>query len=521
MTKSVVGDRMKKTVFIVIILTMFSKLLGFARDIILSYFYGASVISDAYLISMTIPTVIFAIIGKGISTGFIPMYTRIESQEGTEQANQYTNNLANFVLILCTIIFIIGMVFTEPIVKLFASGFEPEGMELTVRFTRITLISVYFVGMNYVLSAYLQVKEIFVVSALLGLPANFVVIGSFYMSSITNINVLAIGNLLAIVVQFLLLFFYSYKKKFRYNLKLDLKDRNIRKMMLLAMPVIFGSSVAQINILVDRTLASGLSLGGISALTYANTINLIILGIVVSTITSVLFPKISKMAVENDMKGLKNSIKEAITTINIFVVPVTVFYMIFAEPIVQMLYGRGEFDSDAVALTSSALFFFAIGLVGFSQRELLSNVFYSLQDTKTPMINATIAFVINIVLNVILSRFLGIGGLALATSISVLFCSLLLFRNLRNRIGNFGSKTVMISFIKLIIASVGMGAVSKWVYGLLLLKYGLQNSLVASFSLGILLYIGAIYLLDISEMKNFVLDLKNKVKRKDIVNKAI
>src|SRR4051794_8716772 len=112
---------MKKTVVILMLVTIISKILGFARDIVLSYFYGASDISDVYLISMTIPTVIFALIGKGISVGFIPMYTRIENSDGPDKALQYTNNVINLVLVICTIIFITGLIYTEPIVKLFAS----------------------------------------------------------------------------------------------------------------------------------------------------------------------------------------------------------------------------------------------------------------------------------------------------------------------------------------------------------------------------------------------------------------
>src|SRR3954453_18739530 len=104
-----VGDRMKKTVIILMLVTIISKFLGFGRDIILSYFYGASNISDIYIVSLTIPTILFAVIGKGIAAGFIPLYTRIESKEGTEKANQFTNNVVNLVLFICTVIFILGM----------------------------------------------------------------------------------------------------------------------------------------------------------------------------------------------------------------------------------------------------------------------------------------------------------------------------------------------------------------------------------------------------------------------------
>lgn len=503
---------MKKTVFFLMLLTIFSKILGFARDISLSYFYGATIISDVYLIASTIPFVILAIIGKGITTGFVPMYTRIETNEGTEKAINYTNNLVNFVIVICTIILIVGVLFTEPIVKLFASGFDGETLDLAVVFTRISLIGVYFTGLNYVFAAFLQVKGIFIITALVGLPSNFIVIGSFFLGSQTNIYMLAIGSVLAIGSQFLLIVVYGYKNNYRYKLKLDIKDKNIKQLIILALPVILGSSVAQINLLIDRTLASQISLGGISALNYANTINLIVLGIVVSTITTVLYPKIAKMAVESKMKELKIHLSEAINTIHLFVLPVTVGYMLFAEPIVQLLYGRGEFDSQAISLTSIALFYYSIGLVGFSLRDILSNVFYSLHDTKTPMINATIALLLNIILNFVLSKYLGIGGLALATSISILFCSFLLLINLRKRIGNFGLKTIIITFTKIFLASLVMGGISHYAYDLLIKQLSLSFSLFISVLIGIIVYATMIFFMKIKEVNSLVITVKNKSK---------
>src|SRR5699024_3854161 len=175
--------------------------------------------------------------------------------------------------------------------------------------------------------------------------------------------------------------------------------------------------------LVDRTIASRVVEGGITALNYANRLNGFIQGIFVLSISTALYPMISKMAAENNMQGLKKSVAEAISGINLLVIPATVGSMVFAEPVVMLLFGRGAFDSNAISLTTAALFYYSIGMLGFGLREVLSRAFYSLQDTKTPAINAAIAVVINIVLNIVLSKFMGIGGLALATSISAIVCT--------------------------------------------------------------------------------------------------
>lgn len=499
---------MKKTVIILMLLTVTSKILGFTRDITLSYFYGASIISDVYLISLAIPTVIFAIIGKGISTGFIPMYIHIESNRGTERANHFTNNIVNIVIVLCTIILIFGVLFTEPIVKLFASGFEGETLSLAVNFTRITLAGIYFIGLNYVFSAFLQTKEVFIIPAFIGLPANVIMIGSFFFSSQSNLYVLALGSLIAVGSQFLFISFYGYRNNFRYRPSLDIKNRDIKKMSYLALPAILGSSVAQINILVDKTIASRIAEGGISALNYASTLNLFVIGIIVTSIITVLFPKITKLAEEKNIVKMKKTLSYAINAVNLFILPSTVGYMIFAEPIVLLLFGRGEFDAHALSMTSYALFFYSIGLVGVSLKEILSNAFFSLHDTKTPTIISTIAVAMNIILNFILSRYLGLGGLALATSISAIVGSLLLLFSLRRRIGSIGLHTMLWTVSKIMLASFVMGVLSKLAYSFLINNFSISISLLLAICLGILVYSTLVYFMKIDEVNMIVFEIK-------------
>jgi putative peptidoglycan lipid II flippase len=162
---------MKKTAIILMIITILSKIFGFTREIALSYFYGASNISDAFLISLTIPSVIFSFIGTGISTGYIPMYSKIEQKYGEKEGNRYTNNLVNILLILCTVMIIFGLLFTDKIVKIFASGFAGDTLALAVQFTRISLVGIYFTGLISVFGAFLRIKGNYAIPALVGLES--------------------------------------------------------------------------------------------------------------------------------------------------------------------------------------------------------------------------------------------------------------------------------------------------------------------------------------------------------------
>ncbi|KPU27361.1 membrane protein [Caloranaerobacter sp. TR13] len=504
---------MKKTAIILMILTIFSKIFGFARDITLSYFYGASNISDAYLISITIPMVIFSFIGTGIATGYIPMYSKIENSSGIVEANIYTNNLVNVLIVMCTFIVILGFLFTNQIVKLFASGFEGDTLVLAVKFTKISLLGIYFTGVVYIFKGFLQIKGNYTIPALVGFPLNFIIILSIFISSKTNILVLSIGSVIAIASQLILVLPSAYKKGYKYEFILNIKDEHIKDMAYIALPVIIGVSVNQINILVDRTLASQIAIGGISALNYANRLNGFVQGIFVISIATVMYPMISKMAVENNMIGLKKTLSEAISSINLLVLPATVGAMIFAEPIVRLLFGRGAFDANAISMTSYALFFYSIGMVSFGLREVLSRAFYAMQDTKTPMINAAIAMVMNIILNIILSKFLGIGGLAFATSISAIFCTVLLFISLRKKIGSFGMKSIIISFIKILCASLVMGVIAKVSYNILLNSINANLSLIISIGIGAVIHFIIIYFMKIEEVDTMVSTLKKKLKK--------
>lgn len=501
---------MKKIALLIMIITIFSKVLGFGREVALSYFYGASSVSDAYLIALTIPSAIFSLIGTGISTGYIPMYSKIENNYGIEIGNKYTNNLINILLIFCTVIIILGLIFTEQIVKVFAVGFTNETLLLTVKFTRLSLLGIYFTGLIGIFSGFLQLKRNYVIPALIGFPLNLCIILSIFISYRTNNIVLVIGSVIATASQLVLLLPYTFKNGYRYKFILNFKDEHLRKMVYIALPLIIGVSVNQINVLIDRTLASTIAVGGISALNYANKLNGFVQGIFVLSISTVMYPLISKMAAKNDIKGLKRTVSEAISGINLLVIPATVGAMIFAEPIVILLFGRGKFDETAVAMTSYALFFYSIGMVGYGLREVLSRAFYSLQDTKTPMINAAIAMGMNIVLNIILSKFLGIGGLALATSISGIFCTFLLFISLRKKIGPFGIKKITISFIKILGTSLIMGLVAKFSFSYLLTLVSQNLSVIISIGVGAAIYFVIIYFMKIDEVDA----IANAVKRR-------
>ena len=496
---------MKKSVIMLMLLTIISKISGFLRDLTLAYFYGASEISDIFLISLSIPTIIFGVIAAGISTGYIPLYSKIDNQFGEDSGIRFTNNLIGILMSICTVIVILALIFTGYLVKIFAFGFEGEVLELAVMFTRVSIFGIYFTIIIRILSAYLNYKQIFAVPSLIGIPMNLVLIVSIIISSSTGwIYLLAFANVLALFVQFLIIIFFACRHSFYVVPVFKPLDRHIKEMAALSLPVILGSSVTQINRLVDRSLASWVAVGGISSINYANTLNTSFIGIFVSSFVTVFYPDISKRAAKGDIDGLKYIMNQTIAGVMLLIIPATAGAMVFAEPTVRFLFARGAFDESAVSLTSSAFFFYSLGMSGSGINLILARTFFALQDTRTPMVNSAISMGINVVLSFTLAPVIGIGGIALATSTASIITALLLFKSLRKKLGQLHLKRMIPSFIKICAASA-VSAVIAWIF-YTLPGAGTSDPLLLAISilLMITIYSGLIYILKVEGADTFV-----------------
>ena len=197
--------------------------------------------------------------------------------------------------------------------------------------------------------------------------------------------------------------------------------------------------------------------------------------------------------------------------VNLLVVPATLGAMVFSEEIVRFLFGRGAFSQEAIAMTAKALFFYSPGMVAFGTRDILLRAFYALQDTRSPMINSSIGGAINIGLNIVLSRYLGIGGLALATSVAGIISSVLLFIALRRKIGRFGLRAIITSFLKVVVASSLMGVICYSCFHIFLNLVSRDIALLISIGVGALVYAVMIFLLKIPEVERTVEILRSKL----------
>lgn len=465
-------QKVTQSVTMIAVFTLISKFLGFIREVLIASKYGSGYKTDTYFVAMAATVMLMTTIGASLNTTLIPIFTEIEEKKGRIGKLKFLNNILNVVFLITLILALLGFFLSPLVIKILAKGFTGEQFDLAVRLNRIGLPIVIFLGFTYVFSGYLHSSQVFGPPAIMGIPYNFVFIFFLiFLGNKGNINHLMIASVIAASTQFLIQVPAIIHQGYRYSLNVNLRDRYLKKALLLVIPVMIGSAVQQINTIVDKTLASSLVSGSISALTYASRINDLIISVFVMAITTVVFPMLSKAFSQDDQAQIKSIMGRGINIILLITVPATIGILILAEPMVKLFFQRGAFDELATSMTSGALIFYSVGLIGSALRLMLNRVYYSFQDTKTPMINGALAVGLNIILNLILIKPMGHSGLALATSISATFTTALLFIGLRKRLGPIGLTSYLSSFFKTLFASIIMGVL---VYGIF---YGLTPKL--------------------------------------------
>ena len=514
-----------KSAIIIMLFTLGSKFLGFLREVLIASKFGSGIETDTYFVAMTATYLITNLINNAISTTIIPVLSEIETKEGKESKIRYTNNMINIIFVFSLVLVLIGFLASPLLVKLLAKGFYGEQFNLAVKLIRIGLPIIVFSCILGAVIGFLQSEQRYTSPAAIGFPFNFVFI--FYLiflSTIFGIKGLMFSAVIATLSQLLIQIPEIKKTGFRYKFIFDLKDKYIKKVIFLSLPVFVGIAINDLNAIVDRTLASSLVEGSISALSYANKLNSLILGVFVTAITTVIFPLLAEESNNDNIKGMKKIMGYGVNIILLITIPATVGLIVLAKPIVEVAFQRGEFDVTATLMTSKALIFYSLGLVAMALRLLITRVYYSLQDTKTPMINGAISVVFNIVLNLILVKFMAHAGLAFATSIATTIATLLIFYDLKKKIGSLGTKSYIKCGLKSGLASAIMGIAAEIVYKGLYSILGVSKlynliSLLFAAGIGVIVYVVLCYIFGIEEIKEIVGKVKNIVIKISINNK--
>lgn len=512
------SNKTAKTVFIIIVFTVVSKVLGYVREALIAAKFGSGIETDTFFIALSAVTLVINMITKAVNTTTIPVLSEVEAAEGKEGKNRHANNLVNITLMFSVLLVALAWVFAPLLLKVLAYGFKGEQHAYAIKLLRIGLFSILFTGIMGVFRGYLQSETSFWESALTSLPFNFVyIIFLLLLSGKYGITGLMVANVFAVLAQLLIQVPGLIRVRYKYSLGFDLKDRYVKKVFSLLPPILISIVINDINVMVDTALASTLVTGSISALKYASRINNMVTGIFVSAIITVVFPLLSQEAHRDNYDRFKNVVAQGINSILLIIIPAAVGIMVLAHPIVKVAFERGAFDAQATNMTVGALTFYAIGLIGIALKSFVNRIFYSLQDTRTPMINGLITVGINVVFNFILIKFMAHRGLALATAIASIVSTIILLWSLKKKIGNLGFTSSIITGLKSLIAAGIMGVVIYLLHNPLRSVIGGGSigglvTLTITISIGALVYTLGVYLLRVKEISWLLGIVKRKLK---------
>ncbi len=416
------GGGMIKTALIMVIITLSAKVLGMVRDILLAASYGTTSAAVAYDTASRLPLIIFDfVIGGVITASFIPIFNEILVKKSKKEALNFASSYVNIILIITTAITLIGVAFSGTLVGLLAPDIPDSTASLATSLSRIMFPMIIFTGLAFSFVGILQSFGKFLLPSVISLVSNLVMVLYFLVfNERFGIRGLAFSMLIGWGAQALIQLPAVIKTGFRFTLKTDFRSPYIKRSFAMALPILISSWVQPFCNLINTRFSSSI-IGGISAMGYANRLYLIIVGVFTFVATNLLFPYFSKAKAKGDTEEESRLTRASIRSLMLIILPITVGIWVLSEPIVSIIYQRGEFNAEDVKMTAEALRFFSLGMPFYALNEVCTKKFFAEQKTLPPMLTALISIVFNFIFVIFLSEKMGIGGIALSSALAVLF----------------------------------------------------------------------------------------------------
>ena len=451
-----------KAAWLIALVTIASKLIGFVRDMVVANFYGATLVSDAYFYALQIPSLAIIILG-GVGGPFhsaaVAVFSKLVGAE--DKPDDTVNRLFNTFL-TCTFLFfaflaIAGFFFADKIMGIIISAGTPELISLASLHFKIMSPIILIGGIIGIYYGLLIVHKQFVLPNLSPMVLSLVVIISITLahndkSGLVLAGATTLGAICQILIQFPKLRQIGYRIKPNLDIKNNIQLKNIGELLF---PAILSSTIGQIGIYIDMFFASNLVLGAWTAVVFANRIFQFPVGILVTAFLVPLFPIFSRLAGTGDENAIKNYFNKGVGVLLFASIPMIILILLLAQDGISLVFERGAFNSDAVIMVSEALCFLSISILPYVFRDSITRVYYAYNDSKTPFIIATSAILLKAFLNwlLILKLNMGIAGITLSTSFVTLFNATMLGIFI-HKIIKLDYKSLFINFCKMMVAGV-------------------------------------------------------------------
>ena len=438
------------------------RILGQFREIAIGARFGTGFEKAAYDAAFRVPDTIFLLVMSGaFGSAFVPVFAAYLSQGQRRKAWRLASNVLTLMVEGYAAFAAVAFIFAAPLVRyIIAPGFEPATQALTIELTRILLLSPLFLGLGAAAKSLLESHDNFTLPAYAPVAYNALgLFGALFLVPRFGVKGLAWGIVAGSVAHVAWQLPGLARIGMRYIFLPRPVAEGVGQVGRLLGPRIIGQAAFQLNFfLVMTNFASRLGEGQTAALGYGYQLMMLPHGLLAISVSTVIFPLMSRLYVNRQFAELKSTFGDALRPLFFLTLPASVALMIFARPIVQTIYQRGDFGAESTALVAAVLPYFAVGLVALALVETCARAFYAMQDTRTPLLASLLTIVVNLMLAFFLSQRFGGRGLAASMSLTTVLEMLVLVVILRRRIGPF-DVSVWTALIKSALATLVMALV--------------------------------------------------------------
>lgn len=457
-----------KAAWIIAVVTIVSKLIGFVRDIIIANYYGAAMVSDAYYYAYQIPSLSLILLG-GVGGPFHSATVAIFSKlipNLQEKPSEYVNKLYS-TFMTATIIFFLALsaimfIFPRQIMGLIISGGSPDMINLAATHLKIMTPLLVIGGIVGIYYGMLIIYRQFMLPNLSPIIMSLAIIGVVIAAPSDQKGyalawATTIGAILQLIIQ------YPNIRKLGYKLKPNFAFTNnpeFKEICELLFPAVLSSTVGQIHIYVDMFFTSSISEGAWTAIGYANRVFQFPVGILVTAFLVPLFPIFAKLVADKDYNGIKNYFNKGVGVLFFGAIPIIIGILVVGMDAVRLVFERGLFDEKATFMVTEALWFLSVSIIPYVFRDSITRVYYSFNDSKTPFVVAFSSIVLKLVLNYVLisKMHFGIGGITLSTSLVTLFNACVLGMFITKKM-DMDYKSLFINLLKMVVAGLITGGI--------------------------------------------------------------
>jgi len=430
-----------------------AKLFGFVKSILQASFYGSTIYTDAFNIAYGVVGDVIYMLTTSIAVAFVPLYIQRKLSKGIEKSKKATSRTITALGIAAFLFSILLIMIAPIIIHIVAPSYSGESLSFTVKIFRIMIIGIVFSLESNLFQNILNSEHIYGFSAFASIINSFVLVAFILLGhNLLGIYALVISIPISYLVQSVFLYFKE-KKYGRITIKHGLIDESIKILMIQAFPILVSNATIEINQAVDRILLTSVEIGAVTAVSYAAVLYQFIASIISMPISSVLYTELSEYGADSGFNGIGRALNYVCKLLCLLCAPLMIVTFFNSKDIVNIVYGHGLYSNYAVLQTTEGLSFYALCLLPVAIKLSLTKAYYSLNDTKRPMVIGILEVIVNISLSILFVKHFGIAGVVGATAIASTAFTIVLLVDFSKRYVVIINKHDIYKYLKIGIAS--------------------------------------------------------------------